>query len=41
MPFAILRSISDDIGHNTTVDFDEFKVMAAKKTVDVLSDIFN
>ncbi len=41
VPFAILRSISDDIGHNTTIDFDEFKVMAAKKTVDVLSDIFN
>jgi adenosylhomocysteine nucleosidase len=39
VPFAILRSISDDIGHNTTVDFNEFKVMAAKKTVDVLSDI--
>lgn len=37
VPFAILRSISDDIGHNTTVDFDEFKIMAAKKTVDVLS----
>ena len=39
VPFAILRSISDDIGHNTTVDFDEFKVMAAKKTIDVLSDV--
>lgn len=37
IPFAILRSISDDIGHNTTVDFDEFKVMAAKKTVEILS----
>jgi len=36
VPFAILRSISDDIGHNTTVDFNEFKIMAAKKTVDVL-----
>lgn len=39
VPFAILRSISDDIGHNTTVDFDEFKIMAAKKTVDVLSEV--
>lgn len=39
VPFAILRSISDDIGHNTTVDFNEFKIMAAKKTVDVLSDV--
>ncbi|MBQ2943946.1 MAG: 5'-methylthioadenosine/adenosylhomocysteine nucleosidase [Ruminococcus sp.] len=39
VPFAILRSISDDIGHNTTVDFNEFKVMAAKKTVDVLSEV--
>ena len=39
VPFAILRSISDDIGHNTTMDFDEFKVMAAKKTVDVLSEV--
>lgn len=39
VPFAILRSISDDIGHNTTVDFDEFKVMAAKKTIDVLSHV--
>lgn len=39
VPFAILRSISDDIGHNTTVDFDEFKVMAAKKTVEVLSAV--
>lgn len=39
VPFAILRSISDDIGHNTTVDFNEFKVMAAKKTVDVLSAV--
>ena len=39
IPFAILRSISDDIGHNTTVDFNEFKIMAAKKTVDVLSEV--
>lgn len=39
VPFAILRSISDDIGHNTTVDFNEFKIMAAKKTVDVLSEV--
>ncbi len=39
VPFAILRSISDDIGHNTTVDFNEFKVMAAKKTIDVLSEV--
>lgn len=39
VPFAILRSISDDIGHNTTVDFNEFKIMAAKKTVAVLSDV--
>ncbi len=40
VPYAILRSISDDIGHNTTVSFDEFKVMAAKKTVEILSDFF-
>lgn len=39
VPFAILRSISDDIGHNTTVDFNEFKIMAAKKTIDVLSEV--
>ncbi|MBE6737415.1 MAG: 5'-methylthioadenosine/adenosylhomocysteine nucleosidase [Ruminococcaceae bacterium] len=39
VPFAILRSISDDIGHNTTVDFNEFKIMAAKKTIDVLSAV--
>ena len=39
VPFAILRSISDDIGHNTTMDFEEFKIMAAKKTVDVLSKV--
>ncbi len=39
VPFAILRSISDDIGHNTTVNFDEFKVMAAKKTIDILKKV--
>lgn len=39
VPFAILRSISDDIGHNTTVDFNEFKVMAAKKTIEILSAV--
>lgn len=36
VPFAILRSISDDIGNNTTMDFNEFKVMAAEKTIAVL-----
>ncbi len=40
VPYSILRSISDDIGHNTTVSFDEFKVMAAEKTVRILSDFF-
>ena len=39
VPFAILRSISDDIGHNTTVDFNEFKIMAADKTIKVLSAV--
>lgn len=39
VPFAILRSISDDLTNNTSMSFDEFKIMAAKKTVDVLSDI--
>ncbi|MBQ8001267.1 MAG: 5'-methylthioadenosine/adenosylhomocysteine nucleosidase [Ruminococcus sp.] len=38
-PFAILRSISDDLTNNTSMSFDEFKVMAAKKTVDVLSQV--
>lgn len=41
VPFAILRSISDDIGHNTTVDFDEFKVMAAEKTIKVLGEVLS
>ncbi len=40
VPFAIIRSISDDLTNNTGMSFDEFKVMAAKKTVDVLKDIF-
>lgn len=40
LPCAIIRSISDDIGHNTAVSFDEFKVAAAKKTVDILSLYF-
>ncbi len=39
VPFAILRSISDDIGHNTTVDFNEFKVMAAEKTMDIFKKV--
>lgn len=38
-PFCILRSISDDLKNNTSMSFDEFKVMAAKKTVDVLSAV--
>lgn len=38
-PFCILRSISDDLTNNTSMSFDEFKVMAAKKTVDVLSAV--
>ena len=39
VPFAILRSISDDIGHNTTVDFNEFKIMAAEKTMDIFKKV--
>lgn len=39
IPFAILRSISDDLTNNTSMSFDEFKVMAAKKTVDVLAQV--
>lgn len=38
-PFAILRSISDDLTNNTSMSFDEFKVMAAEKTVQVLSAV--
>lgn len=38
-PFCILRSISDDLTNNTSMSFDEFKVMAAKKTVDVLAQV--
>lgn len=38
VPFCILRSISDDLCNNTSISFDEFKVMAANKTVDILSD---
>lgn len=41
VPFAVLRSISDDIGHNTTVDFNEFKVMAAAKTIEVLKTVLS
>lgn len=40
LPCAIIRSISDDIGHNTSMSFDEFKVMAAEKTVDILKMLF-
>ena len=40
VPFCILRSISDDLTQNTGMSFDEFKIAAAKKTVDVLEDIF-
>ena len=39
VPYAILRSISDDLKNNSGMSFDEFKVMAAKKTVDVLSEV--
>lgn len=39
VPFCILRSISDDISNNTSMSFDEFKHMAAKKTVDVLTAV--
>ncbi len=38
-PVCILRSISDDLTNNTSMSFDEFKVMAAKKTVEVLSAV--
>lgn len=37
VPWSILRSISDDLTNNTSMSFDEFKFMAAKKTVEVLS----
>lgn len=39
VPFAILRSISDDLTNNTSMSFDEFKVMAAEKTVKVLKAV--
>ncbi len=39
VPVAILRSISDDLTNNTSMSFDEFKIMAAKKTVDVLRTV--
>lgn len=39
VPFAILRSISDDLTNNTSMSFDEFKVMAAAKTVEVIKDV--
>ena len=38
-PFCILRSISDDLTNNTSMSFDEFKVMAAEKTVSVLKAV--
>ena len=39
VPFAILRSVSDDLSNNTSMSFDEFKVMAAEKTVKVIKDV--
>lgn len=39
VPWSILRSISDDLTNNTSMSFDEFKFMAAKKTVEVLSAV--
>lgn len=38
-PYCILRSISDDLTNNTSMSFDEFKIMAAEKTVKVLSAV--
>lgn len=38
-PYCILRSISDDLTNNSSMSFDEFKIMAAEKTVKVLSAV--
>lgn len=40
VPCAIIRAISDDLTHNTGMSFNEFKYIAAEKTVELLLGIF-
>lgn len=41
IPFAILRSISDSIDENTAVDFMEFRVIAADKSIKVIAEFLS
>lgn len=38
VPFAILRSISDSITHNTGMDFETFKNLASEKSIAVITE---
>lgn len=40
VPCAIIRAISDDLTHNTGMSFNEFKYIAAEKTVELLLGLF-
>ncbi len=40
VPCAIIRAISDDLTHNTGMSFNEFKFIAAEKTVELLLGMF-
>ncbi len=40
VPCAIVRAISDDLTNNTGMDFNEFKFIAAGKTVELLVGLF-
>lgn len=38
VPFAILRGISDDFNNNDYVDFMEFANLAAKRSIEIVTE---
>ena len=38
VPYAVLRSISDDMNHNEFLDFEKFKVLAAEHSIKVMKE---
>lgn len=38
VPFAVLRSISDDFNNNEFVDFEKFRVLAAENSIKVMTE---
>ena len=38
VPYAVIRSISDDMNHNEFLDFEKFKVLAAEHSIKVMKE---